>query len=164
VAVSNFNFNVQERPEPAEPSRGSSLPDVKNISGLDTAPYLMPRRPALPKSDPFHAEYVDRRPAPREHTVSGRFGRKLDNVPAGTRPTPGSFEHFAATTCHRHPRDRRPEPHARDWSGPAPESVVGHGYGPPVYDGSAATLGMTTDDVTQHGRVLPNFDQGADNG
>jgi hypothetical protein len=89
--------------------------------------------------------------------VSGRFGRKMDDVPAGTRPTPGSFEHYGATMCHRHPRDHRPAPHARDWSTATAEPVVGHGYPPPVYDGSAATLGARPSDAEFHGRTVPNY-------
>lgn len=163
MAKSAHRFEPEMREQPDEPSRGSSLPDVRNISATGAGPYLMPRRPAPAKSDPFHATYVDERPLSREGMISGRFGRRLGNVPAGTRPTPGSFEEYSATTCHRHPRDRRPAPHARDWStGPRPG--VDHGYPAPSFDGSSASLGMRRDEVERHGRIVPDFYAEADHG
>lgn len=151
MAKSAFRFDAEERPEPEESRRGSSLPHPKNLGAV---PELIPHRPPPPKSDPFHALHVDRRPATRERMISGRFGRKLDDVAPGTRPTPGSFEHHAATTCHRHPRDRRPAPNARDWSRVNAEPMFGHSYPAPSFDGSSASLGMRRDEVERYGRRI----------
>jgi hypothetical protein len=162
MAVSAFNLNAPE-PERADL-------EVRNVSADPAAmpDHLMPRRPQPPSGDRFAAMYVSEPDPGRDRGRSGRLLPRRDTpIPAGTRPGPDE-RHDAR--LHRDPSEvaaRR-----RDAGAGGPDysrchalsaHYSGH-YPPPVFDGSAGSLGMTTDDVARHGRIVPDFDAEANDG
>lgn len=125
MAKSAHRFEPEMRKEQPAPSRGSSLPGnipFRNISGEDTNPFQVPRRPQVGASNRFAADYVEE---PSRKPVRGRSGRysapltdATGTVPAGARPRASDF-HDAR--LHRTPgevarRRREVEAGGPDWS------------------------------------------------
>jgi hypothetical protein len=122
MSKSAFRFQPEMRQEHAEPSRGSSLPGnipFRNVSGEDTNPFQVPRRPQVRASDRFAADYVEGPGTQRQRGRSGRLLPRRDTpIPAGTRPGPDE-RHDAR--LHRAPgevakRRREAEAGGPDWS------------------------------------------------